>query len=41
MRPTLAALATGQPQTRSQVRDAVAAAVGIGEDELAEMLPSG
>ncbi len=41
MRPTLAALATGQPQTRSQVRDAVGAAVGIGEDELAEMLPSG
>jgi len=41
MRPTLTALATGQPQTRSQIRDAVAAATGIGDDDLAEMLPSG
>jgi restriction endonuclease Mrr len=41
MRPTLAALAKGQPQTRSQIRDAVAAATGIGGDDLAEMLPSG
>lgn len=41
MRPTLAALASGQPQTRGDVRDAVAAAVGIGGDDLAEMLPSG
>jgi restriction system protein len=41
MRPTLVALATGEPQTRSQVREAVAAAIGLDEDELAEMLPSG
>lgn len=41
MRPTLAALAAGQPQTRGQIRDAVAAAIGISEDDLAEMLPSG
>jgi restriction system protein len=41
MRPTLAALANGQPQTRSQIHDAVAAATGIGGDDLAEMLPSG
>jgi restriction system protein len=41
MRPTLAALASGQPQTRGQIRDAVAAATGIGGDDLAEMLPSG
>jgi restriction system protein len=41
MRPTLAALANRQPQTRSQIRDAVAAASGIGDDDLAEMLPSG
>lgn len=41
MRPTLAALASGQPQTRGEVRDAVAAAVGMGGDDLAELLPSG
>ena len=41
MRPTLAALANREPQTRGQVREAVGAAVGIGEDELAELLPSG
>ena len=41
MRPTLAALADGQPQTRGQIRDAVAHATGSGEDDLAQMLPSG
>lgn len=41
MRPTLAALASGQPQTRSQIRDAVAQATGIEGDDLEEMLPSG
>jgi restriction system protein len=41
MRPTLAALANGEPHTRSQIRDAVAAATGIGEEQLTEMLPSG
>jgi restriction system protein len=41
MRPTLAALANGQPHTRGQIRDAVAEAAEIDEDDLAEMLPSG
>jgi restriction system protein len=41
MRPTLAALASGQPHTRGQIRAAVATAAGIGGDDLAEMLPSG
>jgi restriction system protein len=41
MRPTLAALASGQPQTRSQIRDAVAQATGISGDDLETMLPSG
>ena len=41
MRPTLAVLASGQPQTRSQIRDVVAADTGIDDADLAEMLPSG
>jgi restriction system protein len=41
MRPTLAALATGQPQTRGQIRDTVAVAIGIADEALDEMLPSG
>jgi restriction system protein len=41
MRPTLAALANGQPQTRGQIRDTVATATGMSEDDLAEMLSSG
>jgi restriction endonuclease Mrr len=41
MRTTLAALKNGQPQTRGQIRDAVAAATHIRDDDLAEMLPSG
>jgi hypothetical protein len=41
MRPTLAALASGQPQTRGQLRDAVAASIGVTGDDLTEMLPSG
>jgi restriction system protein len=41
MRPTLAALVSGQPQTRGQLRDAVAASIGITGDDLTEMLPSG
>jgi restriction system protein len=41
MRPTLAALADGQPQTRSQLREAVAAAAGVSGDDLLEVLPSG
>src|SRR4051794_35620843 len=41
MRPTLAALGNGQPHTRGQIRDAVAASTGIGEDDQSEMLPSG
>jgi hypothetical protein len=41
MRPTLAALANGQPQTRGQIREAVAAVTRIGGHALAEMLPSG
>jgi restriction system protein len=41
MRPTLAALSNAQPQTRGQIRDAVASATGIDGDDLAQILPSG
>jgi len=41
MRPTLAALADGQPQTRSQLREVVAPAAGVSDEDLLEMLPSG
>lgn len=41
MLPTLAALANGRAQTRSEIRDAVAAATGIAGDDLLELLPSG
>jgi hypothetical protein len=41
MRPTLAALADGRPQTRSQLREVVAHAAGVFGDDLLEMLLSG
>lgn len=41
MRPTLAALADGQPRTRSQVREVVAPAADVSGDDLLAMLPSG
>jgi len=41
MKPTLAALADGNPWTRGQLRDAVAPVVGIAGSDLEEMLPSG
>ena len=41
MRPTLAALADGQPQTRSELREVVAPAAGVSGEDLLEMLPSG
>jgi len=40
MRPTLAALSDGRPQTRSQLREVVAPAAGVFGDDLLEMLPS-
>jgi restriction endonuclease Mrr len=41
MRPTLAALADGQPRTRSQLREAVAPVAGVYGDDRLKMLPSG
>src|SRR6478609_10520249 len=41
MQPTLAALSDGTSRTRSQIREAVARAVGVSEEDLAELLPSG
>ena len=41
MRPTLAALADGQPRTRSQLREAVAPVAGVYGDDLLKLLPSG
>lgn len=41
MRPTLAAMANGKPQTRAGLRDAVAQAAGVSDEDLTEMLPSG
>jgi restriction system protein len=41
MRPTLAALADGRPQSRSQLREVVAPAAWVFGDDLLEMLPSG
>src|SRR5829696_6274276 len=41
MRPTLAALADGRPWTRGQLREAVATASGVSDDDLSAMLPSG
>ena len=41
MKPTLTALADGQPRTRGQLREAVAPVVGVHGDDLEEMLPSG
>src|SRR6478672_10160487 len=41
MQPILAALADGSSRTRTQIREAVAPAVGVSEDDLTELLPSG
>ena len=41
MRPTLGALADGQPRTRAQLRDSVAPVAGVHGDDLLKMLPSG
>jgi restriction system protein len=41
MSPTLAALADGRPQTRSQLREVVAPTAGVFGEDLLEMLPSG
>src|SRR6478609_12241326 len=41
MQPTLAALSDGTSRTRSQIREAVARAVGLSEEDLAALLPSG
>jgi restriction system protein len=41
MAPTLAALADGEPRTRPQVREVVAKAVGVSDDDQQAMLPSG
>lgn len=41
MRPTLAALADGQPKTRGQLREAVAPVAGVFGEDLEQMLPSG
>jgi restriction system protein len=41
MRPTLAALADGQPRTRGQLREAVAPIADVSGDDLLAMLPSG
>lgn len=41
MRPTLMALADGQPKTRGQLREAVAPVAGVQGEDLELMLPSG
>lgn len=41
MRPSLVALASGEPRSLQVIREAVAQALGVDEDDLAQLLPSG